>query len=239
MVNRCHVIYGLIDPRDGQLRYVGKTCSSAAKRLSEHLGHARRGRQRHVYNWLRQLLAASLKPEVEVLETCESAKVLSEVEQFYIAYFRMVGCRLTNLTDGGEGTVGWIPTKETKEKIGRSHIGKVLSAETRALMSAQRKGRPHSAAHNAAVSASKVGVPKSDEMKLKMRLVSSRKPVIDDTGRVFLSIHDAARQLGVSKCSIQRALIFGRLVAGTHLSLLKDSPRAHELAEAAKRRPGP
>ncbi len=50
---------------------------------------------------------------------------------------RKDGC-LANLTDGGEGTSGWVMPSEVRLKIAASNIGKTHSVETKALLSAQR-----------------------------------------------------------------------------------------------------
>ena len=55
------VIYGLIDPRNGELRYVGQTVRLPQLRLSQHLSIAKKGAKSYNYFWLRQLLAEGLK----------------------------------------------------------------------------------------------------------------------------------------------------------------------------------
>ena len=113
-----HLIYGLIDPRDGQLRYVGKSCEG----LKRPRAHARRLKwdRGHCRNWVKGLVDLGLKPDIEVLETCDSPKALIEAEQFHIAYFRMVGCNLTNLTAGGEGQWGLRFSEERRRRISRN-----------------------------------------------------------------------------------------------------------------------
>ena len=57
---------------------------------------------------------------------------------------------LHNLTDGGDGASGWVPSEETKRKQsevkkGNTYmLGKTLSEETRRKMSEIRKGKTHS-----------------------------------------------------------------------------------------------
>lgn len=50
---------------------------------------------------------------VVVIQECEDGEVLSLAEKHWIAYYRALGCKLTNLTDGGEGTPGHKKTAET------------------------------------------------------------------------------------------------------------------------------
>ena len=48
---------------------------------------------------------------------------------------------LRNLTDGGEGMSGWVPSEETKRKIGESNKGKTRSEETKRKISKANKGK--------------------------------------------------------------------------------------------------
>ena len=63
-----HYIYGLIDPRDYKVRYVGKTSQRMKTRLAHHIGQAKRGNPSPVYAWLRSLLPAH--PWLVCLQTC-------------------------------------------------------------------------------------------------------------------------------------------------------------------------
>ena len=61
-----YLIYGLLDPRDNSLRYIGKTHKRREWRLEEHIEHAEENDQRPVYKWIRELLEQNLKPIVFV-----------------------------------------------------------------------------------------------------------------------------------------------------------------------------
>lgn len=95
----------------------------------------------HKANWLRQLLAVGLRPEVEVLETHETAEALVEAEKHFIAYFRSIGCRLTNQTDGGDGIAGCVRSDEFRRKLSRYHRGRPKTEEHRLHLSRSRGGR--------------------------------------------------------------------------------------------------
>jgi hypothetical protein len=118
MVN-AYLVYGLVDPRSGELRYVGKSCSGLARPRA----HARRLKwdRGHCRNWVKSLVDAGLKPEVEVLEGHETAEALVEAEKHFIAYFRSIGCNLTNVTAGGDGTWGTTKSPETRLKMSLAH----------------------------------------------------------------------------------------------------------------------
>ncbi len=140
-MTKSFLIYGLIDPRNGQLRYVGKSCSGMKRPLRHFQECELRAWPGHKANWIRQLLALSLKPEVVVLETCGSPEELSEAEQFHIAYFRMVGANLTNLTAGGDGIPGCVRSESFCQKLSRHWRGRSKPRQQRILLSRARGGR--------------------------------------------------------------------------------------------------
>lgn len=79
-------IYGLTDPRDGRVRYIGQTKLRLEVRLRVHLRNARLGKGggRALREWLAGLLAEGLEPIVLPLEEVEPARAL-EVEAGYIS----------------------------------------------------------------------------------------------------------------------------------------------------------
>lgn len=92
------LVYGLIDPRFGTFRYIGKS-SSGMSRPRAHARLAKRGHRGYVYNWIRSLLALDLTYEIVVLERC-AADSLDACEIKWIAWYRPFGW-LTNISDGG------------------------------------------------------------------------------------------------------------------------------------------
>lgn len=102
-------IYGLSDPRNDQLRYVGATIN-LQERYYGHINDKRRTRK---VNWIKSLKKNNLKPEMFVIEEVDDS-VWEESERFWIAYFRYIGADLTNLTDGGDKPT---LTKEQREKL--------------------------------------------------------------------------------------------------------------------------
>lgn len=63
-----YLIYGLIDPIDRGLRYIGKTHKRREWRLDEHINHAIKNDQRPVYHWIRSLLSKNEQPEIFVFK---------------------------------------------------------------------------------------------------------------------------------------------------------------------------
>lgn len=61
-----HFVYGLVDPVDGVIKYVGATMDTES-RLSVHLSEARTGRTGKKNAWVRSLLRRGKIPRVKVL----------------------------------------------------------------------------------------------------------------------------------------------------------------------------
>jgi len=132
-------IYGLVDPRDGQLRYVGQTVRPIIVRYKQHLVKAKTNRA-HRDCWITSLLNLGLKPNWVVFQELDSKDILDQAEIFWIAYFRAMGCKLTNCNDGGRSNSGWTPSAETRAKMSLASKGKKKSATTRAKMSLAQLG---------------------------------------------------------------------------------------------------
>jgi hypothetical protein len=93
----------------GMVFYVGKGCGQRAKNLHN------RGRY-----WNNVAKAAGgIRITYPVLGVDEEMALLAEME--LIDAYRRMGVRITNITDGGEGTTGWVPTEEVKRKIGEAN----------------------------------------------------------------------------------------------------------------------
>lgn len=154
-------IYALIDPHTAQCRYVGKTVDLK----NRFLVHCKASSKTYTANWVKSILPSV--PIMTVLEEVVGDWV--EAEQWWIAYFKFLGARLTNSTRGGEGNLGWSPSKETREKIGAAHRGRVWGQDYRDKLSAASRGK-RSGEHNGFY-----GKRHSDETKAKISQHSSTK----------------------------------------------------------------
>lgn len=67
-----YLIYGLLDPRDDTLRYVGKTHKRRENRLADHIEDTIEGSTAPVHIWIRELLNLDLEPKVFVLKRLEA-----------------------------------------------------------------------------------------------------------------------------------------------------------------------
>ena len=165
-------VYALIDPDTHLPFYIGK---GKGNRDTSHIRETKRGNvphgNKHLYYKIKSIIGSDKTILVERLETniTESAALAKETE-----YIRKYGRRdtgtgiLTNLTDGGEGQSGWVPTEEyrnkmskstsgnkngmfgksqteeTKEKIKNKAIGRLHSSETKDNLSKLRMGKNNS-----------------------------------------------------------------------------------------------
>lgn len=111
-----NVIYGLVDPRTNQLKYIGFAINPQERYL-EHMKPRSRKAHTHKNHWLNQLVEQGLKPEQIILEVLSEASMLPEAEQFWIEYFKSLGCNLTNHGNGGIGSLGRVHTQDTKQKL--------------------------------------------------------------------------------------------------------------------------
>jgi hypothetical protein len=151
-------IYALADPRNDEIRYVGKA-QEPAHRLYVHLYSAKTRKSRdnrsHKYNWIRELMRENLVPVLVVLESGLADSIASERERHWIADLRQEGHRLTNHTDGGEGMLGAVFSPETRAKIGAALRGRPLpkteewQAKITAALTGRKQGPKELAAHYA------------------------------------------------------------------------------------------
>jgi len=196
-MSSCFLIYGLIDPRSGQLRYVGKS-EHGLHRPNSHRYPSVLAQDRNVHkvNWIRCLETAGLRYEVVVLEECLTVTSLNKAEQRQIARCRAAGANLLNLTKGGEGCRA---TPETRRKMSESKLGKPRSLELRARLSVLTSNRF-----------------KDPNERKKTSLSKGGRGVVDESGVVYLSASDAADKLGLLSSGVCSSARFGWKV-GNHV----------------------
>jgi hypothetical protein len=135
-------IYGLVDPRTQQIKYVGKTNQSLGKRLSQHVHHYGVKRRNRQSCWIANMLKNGVKPEiVEIEQTDETS--WQEAEIFWIAYFRSIGADLKNWRQGGLGSTGRKLSESHKQKLREFSTGRKHSETSKKLMSEKKKGIKH------------------------------------------------------------------------------------------------
>jgi hypothetical protein len=133
-------VYGFFDPREDvpasdphssehHYRYIGQTIN--LKRPERHNYSAKNGVGQNLYffRWLRHVQSKGYDAKWRIIDTCESWVELDKLEEFYIAWYRAYGHKLTNSTNGGAGVRN--PSPEARFKIGSANRGKSPSIERR------------------------------------------------------------------------------------------------------------
>jgi len=105
---------------------------------------------------------------------------------------------LCNLTDGGDGTHGWIASEQTKSRIGEKSVGRFFSSESRAKQSLAHKGRKQTPEARQNV---KIGYYRTRGWVLDQVCVSTGKVL-----ETFLGASQANRKLGVNISSVSMVL---------------------------------
>lgn len=148
-------IYGLIDPRDNEVKYVGKTFR-LDRRFKDHL--IEKGNTLKTA-WIKKLKKLNLIPEMFILDET-NIENCNFWEIYWINQMKCWGFNLKNMTKGGDGSYGVIPwnknlkgvfhhSEESKKKMSEQRKGKELTwlkdrkvtDEERKKMSEYRKGR--------------------------------------------------------------------------------------------------
>lgn len=138
-MNRICEIYKLIDPRTGEVRYVGQTHIGVKKRLAKHIREARNQNKTKNHRWINKLAELDLKPIIEVIEVVDFSKhTWQEREVFWIEELSK-SCDLNNHSLGGDGTLGFSPTLEMRAAVAESNRNRVWTEESRNKLSESLK----------------------------------------------------------------------------------------------------
>lgn len=155
-----YVVYAIYAANDitREYRYVGITSNLSARGRSHKLQSqypSGAAYQTPKSKWMRRHLNLV---KFDVLEKCDDDTTLKWAEMKWIHILRQRGYRLLNLTDGGEGTFGWVPgiewrhkqsqrmsdrdTNKTMFKAGNMHpaYGKSRSVDTKRKMAEGKIG---------------------------------------------------------------------------------------------------
>lgn len=129
------IIYGLADPRTGEIRYIGKS-ACGTRRTIIHRTPSSLAEPTRKNRWIRSLHKVGLTYEVTILARPAPAALDAE-EKAWIARGRALGWRLTNATDGGDGqSRGYRTPDHVKQKLSAALKGRGTSADTRAKLAA-------------------------------------------------------------------------------------------------------
>lgn len=124
-------IYGLCDPRDGRVRYVGKADNPQARMK----GHFNDKRNCHRVHWIQSLVEKGLKPALVIIQKVAKEE-WQEWERYWISLYAEAGYELTNGTGGGDGVDSNVGRKRTPEhtaKMSAANMGNKYALGTRIL----------------------------------------------------------------------------------------------------------
>lgn len=169
---------------DGSVFYVGK---GRGRRAWVHSGRNRS------QSWRDHTKAHGL--QVELCGRWETELEAFEHEKFLIAFFKDMGFVLLNKTNGGGGAGGMKQSKESNALRSAALLGRKRPADVGVKIAERLKGR------------SRDVIPEIEAKRVAAAIAAKSKPVVCvDTGRVFPSLTEAARELGKSIAPISMAL---------------------------------
>lgn len=166
-------IYGLVDPRTDELRYVGKS-NDPVRRTYNHITDAKK---KFTYRdrWIKQLLDLGLKPKLEILEDGIKDKDWNEIERWWIFMAKACGHRLTNGTEGGTGFGSGVNHYGYGKKYPDSHrenMSRVKMGSNNPMYGkvGGNRGKKFSESYRKKLSISHMGIIPSEETREKRRL---------------------------------------------------------------------
>ena len=235
-VGQRFAIYALHDPRDGAIRYVGKTVSPLWNRLANHVSRAKRLRRKGEQltpcaRWVLALDECGLRPRIASLY--EGAGDWRKAERFWIRRLREKGVTLLNVNDGGNGahSYGGLPASSVKL------LGDVSDARIADMVGLCRESVTY---HR-----HRLGIPASGD-RSRCRNPSPRrgcdnnkwKEIPDDLLQLMGTMPDAevAKLAGVTQTAIQgRRRKAGVVSYAERVGIFKQPPRwqgeAHPMAK--------
>ena len=234
-------VYTLSDSEG--VRYIGKTgVKSLAQTFYRHTKYdIVRAGHTHKVSWLKKLKENNQCPIMTViLGNLEEKEALTKEIELIAEYRIILGEKLTNLTDGGEGITGYHPLKESVDILRERMLtnnpfkGRHHSNETKNLISimlAGNKHGPHTTETKRKISLANKGKhPLFGDRHQKMivaslaspnrhKLSGVKKPIIATnvkTGETsyFESTKAASEALGPKRPNITMALKNGKIASG-------------------------
>jgi len=195
-------IYGLIDPRTDEVRYIGKSIRPL-ERLRNHINEPKTNCHRS--HWIQGLKKEGLEPEIIIFESVWGEWPWQEAERFWINYGKRNGWPLTNNTDGGDGVDGLQP--ETRERMRRTWLGRRHSEKTKAIIGLKSSQRRHSDETKGKMSAAQKGrkILWGDEISEAVRKITHEQceEIKTRLGNGELGI-SLAKEFGVHRTTISK-----------------------------------
>lgn len=217
-------IYKITNTVNGKV-YVGQTVQTLERRWALHK-HQAKHRNRPLYRSIRKYGIQHFVVELlEELSPGSSQQILDEKERFWIAHLNAMVPSGYNLTSGGDGKS--FLSEETKARISQAKLGKSRSPETveamrlGAMGNTHKRGKKLSDASKARISASQLGRKNSEETKARKadahrgeKAYNAKKVQCLETGMIYPSTGEAARQTGLQQSSISAVCLGKRKSTG-------------------------
>ena len=200
-------VYGLVDPRDLSLRYIGKSCNGITVPNRHRRTNTKINNNPAKRAWVKELENLGRTYQVQVLEEFVSNDGLGQAERDWIAQARHLGLPLFNITDGGENEPGATMSIELRAIISRTNRGTIKSPETRRRMSVAKKGHVVSEEARRKIGDATKGRKHSADTRAKMSLSRSNLSVANvidiRAGRIAgVDPKELASRYGVSRGTI-------------------------------------
>lgn len=211
-------VYEIWDPINNEPFYVGK--GYYKKRYLRYLDHIKEalgiknynGKNYHKRNRIKKILNQNKYPIIKIVFESENEQEVFNKEKELIKIYGRRDLKtgsLTNLTEGGEGSSGYIFTAEARQKIskrvsgtGNPMYGKNHTLETKKIISECRKNYP--VYHHTEKWKSYLRSPES--YLIKLNIIKSKSIYqIDFNGnviKIWSSEGEAARFLNINKSNI-------------------------------------
>lgn len=191
--------------------YVGK---GSGNRCEDHLSRTDNSPLTARLKWLRK---QNSEPIIEIIQSGLSPKASYAIEMFFISSIgrkdKGVGS-LLNLTDGGDGPVGYMHTESAKERIRKARLGsKSPESAVRNMSLAQKKRFSVTCVPDATkqkMSNAHRGLKISEETKKKMSISHGGKKM-SELAKQNLSISSKGKNS--KRCTVDGITIFESMTA--------------------------
>ncbi len=180
-------IYALIDPRDGVIKYVGKSYDPQ-ERLKGHLKNCKRTVTLK-NRWIAKLKSLDLKPSIQILEEVLESE-WEDRERYWIKELQNQGYLLKNGDRGGKGRSSYVTSEETKRKISLANTGKRVSSETKRKISLANTGKKRTKEQKARIGLTSLGRTHTLETRQKMSQSRLGVPKPNGFGKKISKAHE-------------------------------------------------
>jgi len=220
-----YIVYGLIDSRNDQLRYVGQSSRGLARAYEHAREHRNKTHNARKRDWFHALEKSKRGYIILVLDEVATKDLLDEAEMFYISYFRFIGCDLVNVGEGGWGSRGKLNTLHRKrlstaakerwknpaerKRMSRAMRGRFISDDTRKKQSIAQQERFKDPVQLAGLKRARQKVvmpPLNKKARLLLSRLHGGRPFKDQYGTVHQTVRGAAKKLHLDSSTISKVL---------------------------------